>query len=116
MLAARAQDGRFGPFRFTPSTSIGKWRPEPATQVGDPNAWLKDVTPFAIADPAHYGTLGPNDVTSKKYAEDFNEVKMLGGKVGSSRTAAQTDVANFWAVNPPKLWSALRGRSRRSRD
>jgi PAP2 superfamily len=107
MLAARAHDGRFGAFRFTPSTDVGKWRPEPATQVGDPNAWLKDVTPFAITDPAHYGTLGPNDVTSKKYAEDFNEVKMLGAKVGSSRTAAQTDVANFWAVNPPRLWSGI---------
>ena len=107
MLAARAHDGRFGPFRFTASTAIGKWRPEPATQVGDPNAWLKDVTPFAITDPTHYGTLGPNDVTSKKYAEEFDEVKALGAKDGSSRTAAQTDVANFWAVNPPKLWSSI---------
>jgi hypothetical protein len=86
---------------------IGKWRPEPSTQVGDPNAWLKDVTPFAIADPAHYGTLGPYDLTSKKYAEDFNEVKTLGAKTGSSRTAAQTEVANFWAVNPIKLWSGI---------
>jgi hypothetical protein len=107
MLAARAHDGRFGAFRFTPSTDVGKWRPEPATQVGDPNAWLKDVTPFAITDPAHYGTLGPNDLTSKKYAEDFNEVKMLGAKVGSTRTTAQTDLANFWAVNPPRLWSGI---------
>lgn len=107
MLAARAHDGRFGAFRFTPSTAIGAWRPEPATQVGDPNAWLKDVTPFAITDPAHYGTLGPYDVTSKKYAEGFNEVKALGAKVGSSRTDAQTQVANFWAANPIKLWSGI---------
>jgi hypothetical protein len=109
MLATRADDGRYGAYRFpVPAPSvIGKWRPEPSTQVGDPNAWLKDVTPFAIADPAHYGTLGPYDLTSKKYAEDFNEVKTLGAKTGSSRTAAQTEVANFWAVNPIKLWSGI---------
>src|SRR5439155_23331656 len=88
-------------------TSIGKWRPEPSTQIGDPNAWLKDVTPFAITDPAHYQSLGPDDLTSKKYAEDFNEVKSLGRKTDSSRTAEQTDVANFWAVNPPRLWSGI---------
>jgi hypothetical protein len=109
MLATRADDGRYGTYRFpVPLISvIGEWRPEPSTQAGDPNAWLKNVTPFAIADPAHYGTLGPNDLTSKKYAEDFNEVKALGAKTGSSRTAAQTEVANFWAVNPIKLWSGI---------
>jgi hypothetical protein len=107
MLAARAHDGRLGPFRFTSSTAFGAWRPEPSAQIGDPNAWLKDVTPFAISDPLKYGSAGPNDITSKKYAEDFNEVKALGRKTDSTRTTAQTDVANFWAVNPPKLWSAI---------
>src|SRR4051794_9262270 len=107
MLAARAHDGRFGAFRFTPSTALGAWRPEPAAQVGDPNAWLKDVTPFAIDDPAKYGTHGPDALTSKKYAEDFNEVKALGRKTDSTRTPAQTDLANFWAVNPPRLWSGI---------
>jgi hypothetical protein len=107
MLAARARDGRFGPFRFTADNAIGKWRPEPVGQVGDPNAWLKDVTPFAIKDPTHYTTGGPNVLTSKKYAVDFNEVKALGRKTGSTRSPAQTDVANFWAVNPPRLWSGI---------
>jgi hypothetical protein len=107
MLAARAHDGRFGAFRFTPSSSVGGWRPEPSTQIGDPNAWLKDVTPFAIEDPADYGSEGPNELGSKKYAVDFNEVKALGRKDGSTRTQAQTDIANFWAVNPPRLWSGI---------
>src|SRR4051794_25200516 len=101
MLSARAHDGRYGAFRFSASTEVGQWRPEPSTQIGDPNAWLKDVTPFGIDDPAHYGSLGPDDLTSKKYADDLNEVKALGSKTGSTRPPAQYDVANFWAVNPP---------------
>jgi hypothetical protein len=109
MLEARQHDGRYGTFRFPfPTVNVvGQWRPEPSTQIGDPNAWLKDVTPFAIADPTHYASHGPDDLTSKKYADDFNEVKALGSKLGSSRTTAQTDVANFWAVNPPRLWSGI---------
>ncbi|MDX6425665.1 MAG: hypothetical protein QOD52_1070 [Gaiellaceae bacterium] len=107
MLAARAHDGRFGAFRFTAGSSVGQWRPEVPAFASDPNAWLKDVTPFAIADPAHYGSQGPNDLTSKKYADDFNEVKALGRKTESSRTTDQTDLANFWAVNPPRLWSGI---------
>jgi len=107
MLAARAHDGRFGAFRFTPGSAVGQWRPEPATQIGDPNAWMKDVTPFAIEDPAEFATRGPDALGSEKYARDFNEVKALGRKDGSTRTAAQTDIANFWAVNPPRLWSGI---------
>jgi hypothetical protein len=107
MLAARANDGRGGAFRFTAGTSVGQWRPEPAGQIGDPNAWLKDVTPFAIKDPVRYQSKGPDALTSKKYAVDYNEVKALGAVTGSSRTQAQTDVANFWAVNPGRLWSSI---------
>jgi hypothetical protein len=109
MLLARANDGRYGAYRFpfpTPNV-VGQWRPEPSTQVGDPNAWLKDVTPFAIHDASHYQSKGPYDLASKKYATEFNEVKALGRKTDSSRTTAQTDVANFWAVNPPRLWSRI---------
>jgi hypothetical protein len=107
MLAARANDGRGGAFRFTAGTLPGQWRPEVPAFASDPNAWLKDVTPFAIDDPLHYQSNGPDALTSKKYAEDFNEVKALGGVTGSARTAAQTDIANFWAVNPARLWSSI---------
>jgi hypothetical protein len=109
MLAARATDGRFGPYRFPvpASPGIGQWRLELPAFVNDPNGWLKNVTPFVISDPTKHGTGGPNAVTSKKYAADFDEVKALGRKTDSARTQAQTDIANFWAVNPAKLWSAI---------
>jgi hypothetical protein len=107
MLAARAGDGRFGAFRFTAGASPGQWRPEPSTQVGDPNAWLKDVTTFANDNPTDFASKGPDPLTSKRYAADFNEVKALGGATASARTQAQTDIANFWAVNPSRLWSSI---------
>ena len=44
MIAARTDDGRFGPFRFPVGTGPGVWKPVLPAFVNDPNAWLKDVS------------------------------------------------------------------------
>jgi hypothetical protein len=49
-------------------------------------------------------------VTSKRYAEDFNEVKRLGGdgvSTPSARTADQTQVALFWVESSPLRWNRI---------
>ncbi len=106
MLAAREDDGRFGAFRFPAPASptdpwpVGQWRPVLPMFVNDPNAWVKDVRPFLIRDPARYATGGPNPLTSRRYAREFNEVKQLGSAGSKDRTADQTDAARFWAEGP----------------
>ena len=64
MLAARTGDGRFGAYRFpapaTPqdrgrSASGGRCRRASATTL----AWIKDVRPFLIRDPARYAQRRP---------------------------------------------------------
>ena len=40
MIAARTDDGRFGPFRFTAGSDAGTWRPEVPDFISDPGAWL----------------------------------------------------------------------------
>ena len=66
----------------------------------DPSAWIKDVTPFLISDPARYATRGPHPLTSRAYARDFEEVKAVGSLTSTTRTADQTDQARFWAEGP----------------
>ena len=102
MLAARTGDGRFGPYRFTVpvSPSSGQWRPVLPAFGNDPAAWIKDVRPFLIDDPAHYATDGPDPLTSKRYTREFNEVKTVGSLTSATRTADQTDQARFWAEGP----------------
>ena len=78
MLAARARDGRFGPFRFAESTLPGGWRLVPPATVTDPGAWLKDVTPFVLGDPDRFRGRPPLRLGSRAYARDFNEVKAIG--------------------------------------
>jgi hypothetical protein len=100
MLAARMNDGRFGPFRFTPGTALGQWRPALPAFVNDPNAWVKDVTPFMIRRASDYRSDGPNQLTSRRYAKEFNEVKSLGSATSTKRSADQTDMSRFWSEGP----------------
>jgi hypothetical protein len=108
MIAARLGDGRFGPFRFGVGTLPGQWRPTPPTGVNDPFAWVKDVEPFLIGSPSEFGGAPPFELTSHRYARDFDEVKSLGSATSTTRTPDQTDAARFWgATNPVGTWSRL---------
>ena len=103
MLAKRANDGRFGTFTFTAGADAGDWRPELPAMVSDPFAWVAKVKPFAIGRASRFRTAGPLSLTSAKYAAEFNEVKALGALVGSTRTAAQTELGRFYSANPASM-------------
>jgi hypothetical protein len=98
MLAARAGDGRFGPFRFSESTLPGGWRLVPPATVTDPGAWLKDVTPFVLRDPDLFRGRASHHLGSRAYAADFNEVKEIGSANSTTRTADQTAAAEYWGL------------------
>ena len=98
LLAARAGDGRFGPFRFAESTLAGGWRLVPPATVTDPGAWLKDVTPFVLRDPDLFRGRRPHRLGSRAYAADFNEVKEIGSANSTTRTPDQTAAANYWGL------------------
>jgi hypothetical protein len=107
MIAARANDGRFGAFRFAIGSEPGVWRPVLPAFVNDPAAWLKDVTPFLIEDASQFRSKGPLALTSHRYAHEFDEVKSLGSLTSAERTADQTHAARYWAENPPATWSRI---------
>ena len=75
--------------------------------VNDPFAWLKDVRPFLIESGTQFGSDGPAPLESKRYAHEFNEVKLLGSATSTTRTADQTLAARYWAENPPATWSRI---------
>ena len=98
LLAARAGDGRFGPFRFAESTLPGGWRLVPPATVTDPAAWLKDVTPFVLRDADLFRGRPPHRLGSRAYAADFKEVKAIGSATSPTRTADQTAAAEYWGL------------------
>lgn len=100
MLKKRADDGRYVPFAFTTGTAPGQWRPDLPSFVNDPFAWVANVRPFTLKRTSQFRTKGPYALTSAEYAAEFNEVKALGALNGSTRTEAQTILANFHTTNP----------------
>lgn len=86
----------------------GLWRPTiaqtppipfPATHIGGLPYWGRDMKPFAIESASQFRPQEPPATTSSVYAEHFNEVKALGARTGSTRTADQSVIANFWQEN-----------------
>ena len=69
MLAARADDGRFGPFTPVIGTTPGVWRPTPPLFAADPAPWVANVRPFLVPDVEMLRTDAPNALTSRAYAQ-----------------------------------------------
>jgi hypothetical protein len=109
ILAVRVADGSAAPlldFTYPQGTAPGEWRFTPGLAFALAQNWA-DVTPFALRDSAQFRPSPPYAVTSKKYTADFDEVKTLGAKVGSTRTEEQTQIARFWVESSPLAWNRI---------
>ena len=73
----------------------------------DPNVtpaaqWVGILKPFAVESQSQFRADGPPSLTSKQWAEDYNETKTFGGDAAHSptRTQAQTDIGWYYTDNP----------------
>ena len=107
MIAARANDGRGGPFTPVIGTTPGVWRPTPPAFALDPSPWVGNVRPFLVPNVEMLRSAGPNPLTSRAYARDFNEVKAIGALHSTTRTPDQTDAAIFWQDHAFALWNRV---------
>jgi hypothetical protein len=95
MVAARQNDGAFGPQTFPVGTEPGQWRPTPPAFAND-GGWVGHVKPFMLASGSMFRTAGPPALTSSAYASEINEVKAIGAVDSTVRTTDQTQAAIWW--------------------
>jgi hypothetical protein len=107
MIAERTGDGRFGAPGFPIGDDPGEWRPVLPLFVNDPAAWVADVDPFLVGSASRFRSDGPDELTSRAYADDVNEVQSIGQDTSTSRSADQTDAARFWAEHAPAMWTRI---------
>ena len=103
VLAARADDGAGSPAAYRPHTTAGAYVPTAGTAVpqwGQRKPWL--MTSAAQFRPAPPPALG-----SAVWVRDYNEVKLLGAKASTARTAEQTDIATFWEYSLPPIYHGV---------
>jgi hypothetical protein len=100
LIAARADDGFRVAVPYTPPNPPipGVWIPTaPTPPIG---TYMKGMRPFALKSADQFRPEGPPSLTSKQWAEDYNEVKEVGSSTSTVRTADQTLAARFWAEAP----------------
>jgi hypothetical protein len=103
ILAERANDGAGGPDTYRPHTTPGRYVP---TLLPAASRW-GGVRPYALKSGDQFRPGAPYALASREWANDYNEVKRLGAKAGSARTAEQTDIARFWELTGPASYNPL---------
>ena len=114
VLAWRAADGFSASYPpFTGGTAVGQWRPIlPATAMSAQG--LAFTAPFVVESNAQFRPVPPRGLAAATYAQDFNAVKALGRRTGSTRTEAQTELAPFWEGNASVHWNQAANQIARS--
>lgn len=103
ILNERSSDGAGTKTSYRPFTAPGKYVP---TQSPLSDTWGA-LRPFALKSGDQFRPPAPYALTDPRWARDYNEVRMIGGKTGSTRTAEQTDIARFWELSGPATYNPV---------
>jgi hypothetical protein len=106
LLSIRATDGRNAVVPYEPGSEPGAWIPTPPGMLPVTTTFLARVTPFTMDSVAQFRPAGPPPLKSRRWAKEYNEVKALGAKYGSTRSAEQTATALFWEPLAGTVWTA----------
>jgi hypothetical protein len=96
VLDNRADDGSAHVVTYTPLTGTGYWQPTPPAFAPAIFPQWPGVTPFVLNSADQFRPDPPPALNSPEYTAAFNEVKTIGAKDSTTRTADQTQIARFW--------------------
>ena len=97
IVGERKRDGSDAPDAYRPKAKPGLYVPTPITA----SSMWPNVAPFAMTSPSQFRPQPPIPLAGKEWADDYNEIKALGGKNSIKRTPKQTEDARFWLMTGP---------------
>jgi hypothetical protein len=103
LLLARAADGANVADAYRPRSTPGMYVPT-AAMLG--SAWPK-MTPFALTSASQFRPSAPIALSSREWADDFNEVKSLGARNSATRPPQATETARFWLMVGPTAYHPI---------
>jgi len=92
------------------STVAGKWRITPPNSPPGINANQRYQLPWTMRSAAQFRPGPPPALASAEYARDFEEVRLLGAKVSTNRTADIAQAADFHYAGAKTFLDGVRGR------
>jgi PAP2 superfamily len=103
VIALRAKDGFDKVNAYRPVTTPGVY-----VQTMPTVSWeFADMPPFAMTSPSQFRPPPPPPLSSEQWAKDYNEIKDVGEKNSTKRTARQTEDALFWLVGGPSMYQPI---------
>ena len=105
-LEVRANDGMNATAEYKPLTGPGQWKPTPPAEAPMTLPNLANVLPFTAKAFGFLKVEGPPALDSAAYAGDVDEVRQVGSRNSTTRTADQTASAIFWYITTPVPWQA----------
>jgi len=106
LVALRGKDHSDAKITFTPKAGPALYQLTPPGLLPAILPQWGGVTPFVLRSKVGLELKGPPAITSAEFARDFDEVKSLGARNSTTRTADQTAAAIFWVVQTGVPWFA----------
>jgi len=107
VLALRANDHSQAPMSYTPTPGLGAWVPTPPGFAPALEPQWGAVTPFLLDRGSEFRPGPPPAPGSDAYVSDYLEIASVGELHSTTRTAWQSEVANFWISTGPQLWNQI---------
>ena len=103
VLAFRADDDAAATETYRPYTAAGIYVP---TVIPAFPHWPKRK-PWLMNGPAQFRPGPPPSLSSELWARDYNEIKAVGARNSTRRSAEQTEIARFWEATGPSIYHGI---------
>ena len=103
VLAAAAEDRANTAEAYRPHTAPGVYVP---TVVPAATTWPQRK-PWVMTSPAQFRPGPPPALNSALWTRDYNEIKAIGSRNSTARTAEQTAIASFWDYSLPPIYHGV---------
>lgn len=98
-------DGVIPTVTYTPGTGPGVWQPTPPAFAPALLPGFAQLTPLTLASASQFRPDPPPALSSERFADDYNEVKVYGVATGSLRTDEQTEIGRFYTEHAVAQYS-----------
>ncbi len=103
VLARRGSDGYDQAETYRPAAEPGVYVP---TTIPAVPQW-PSRKPWNLTSASQFRPGPPPSLDSATWARDYNEIKALGARTGSTRSPEQTDIARFWEATQPSIYHGV---------
>lgn len=103
MIALLANDGSSAPESYRYITQPGVYVPTAIVASSTVGGW----TPWAMSSGSQFRPAPPPALNSETWTRDLNEVREMGARNSTKRTAEQTEIARFWFLTGARSYNPV---------